>query len=99
MKRLTITLPDDLAAALHEESERRNVPPDTIIQEAVEGLVVAHRPRRELRFTNLGASGEHDTSERIEEILAREWGERVDDGSIAPLPSANRKTDENRQSA
>jgi hypothetical protein len=35
MKRLTISLPDDLAAALQQESERRNVPGSSIVREAV----------------------------------------------------------------
>ncbi len=29
--------------------------------------------RRPLPFAALGRSGHHDTAERIEEILAREW--------------------------
>ena len=35
-------------------------------------------PHRPLPFANLGASGHHDTSVRIEELLHQAWGGRDD---------------------
>jgi Arc/MetJ-type ribon-helix-helix transcriptional regulator len=78
VKRTTITLPDDLAAALERETRRRHTSASAVVREALTrylGLSVDGEPRK-LPFASLGRSGHHDTAENAEEILAGEW---VDD--------------------
>lgn len=74
MKRLTVSLPDVLAAALDDERQRRDVPASTIIREAVEQYLRAPAAPGRLRIAALGASGQTNISEMVEEILEREWG-------------------------
>jgi metal-responsive CopG/Arc/MetJ family transcriptional regulator len=99
MKRLTISLPDDLAKALEIERQRRDVPAASIIREAVASYLVVPRARGELRIANLGASGLHDISEQVEEILTREWGGLDDESPFASLPEASQKPEDDRRSA
>ncbi|MGH2512819.1 MAG: ribbon-helix-helix protein, CopG family [Candidatus Limnocylindrales bacterium] len=74
MKRTTISLPDDLAAALEREAARRRVPVSRIAREAIEERLGRSRDgSRTLPFVALGRSGSTDISERIEEVLAAEW--------------------------
>ena len=76
MKRITISLPDDLAAALERESRRERASVSEIVRKAIEARL---RPlpivdgKRQIPFAALGRSGYTDTSERIDEILAEEW--------------------------
>lgn len=74
MKRTTISLPDDLAAALEREAARRRVPVSRIAREAIEARLgwTADGPR-DLPFIGLGRSGYTNTSEDIEELLKVEW--------------------------
>jgi predicted transcriptional regulator len=74
MKRITVSLPDDLSALLDQERRRRDVPAAAIIREAVERYLVSPGERRQLRIAGLGSSTHGDTAERIEEILDEEWG-------------------------
>jgi hypothetical protein len=74
MKRTTVALPDELAALLDEERQRRAVPAATIIREAL----TAYLPRRDgaseqLPFVGIGRSGARDTAREAEAILAREY--------------------------
>jgi predicted transcriptional regulator len=74
MKRTTISLPDDLAAALKREASRRRVPASQVAREALEarlGRTVSGR--RELPFAALGRSGHRSTARDLEEILETEW--------------------------
>ena len=71
MKRTTVVLPDDLAALLERERRRRGVSTAGIIREALDAYFA--RPDEPLPFIALGASGYHDTAERMEEIMDREW--------------------------
>jgi predicted transcriptional regulator len=74
MKRTTISLPDDLAAALEREARRCRVSISQVAREAIEArLRRAPAGKHRLPFIALGASGYHTTSEDIEEILAAEW--------------------------
>jgi hypothetical protein len=79
MKRTTISLPDDLAAAMEREARRRHV---SISEVARECLAARFQPssegRRKLPFIGIARGGDTDTSERIEEILAEEWGRDCD---------------------
>ncbi len=76
MKRTTISLPDDLAARLEREAARRSVSASAVVRSALADALGAgpEGARRPLPFPALGGSGVADTSDRVEEILAREWG-------------------------
>jgi len=74
MKRTTISLPDDLSAALEREARRRGVPVSQIAREAIEArLGRSDTGRRNVPFAALGRSGYHTTAQDIEEILEAEW--------------------------
>jgi predicted transcriptional regulator len=72
MKRTTISLPDDLAAALEREAGRRRVPVSQVAREAIEDRL-GRGPRR-LPFVALGRSGYQSTARDVEAILEAEWG-------------------------
>jgi site-specific recombinase XerC len=74
MKRTTISLTDDLAAAVEREARRRRVPVSQIAREALD----AHLGRsgtRTLAFVGLGRSG-HRTTARDAEAILEEWDAR-----------------------
>lgn len=74
MTRTTISLPDDLAAALHREARRRGVSVSQLAREAIEErLGRTPGARRELPFAALGRSGHRSTARDVEEILQKEW--------------------------
>lgn len=74
MKRTTITLPDELAAALMREARRRRVPVSQVTREAVAAhLGLTGETPRTLPFAALGASGHHTTARDLEDVLAAEW--------------------------
>jgi metal-responsive CopG/Arc/MetJ family transcriptional regulator len=76
MKRITISLPDDLAAALERESERERTSVSAIARKAIQARL---RPlkivdgKREVPFASLGSSGYRNTARDMEEIMAKEW--------------------------
>jgi len=74
MKRTTISLPDDLSAALQREARRRRVPVSRIARDAIEARLgrSADEPRK-LPFAALGRSGTRSTARNAEKILEREW--------------------------
>jgi hypothetical protein len=72
MQRTTVKLPDDLDARLRHEAQRRGVTVSELTRLAIETLLEAPRGRRRLMAAGTGASGRHDISERIEELLADE---------------------------
>lgn len=63
-------LPDELDAKLRHEAARRGMTISELTREAIE----SHLGGRERRLSSTGAgrSGQHDISERIEEILRAE---------------------------
>lgn len=74
MKRTTISLPDELAAALEREARRRRLPVSQIAREALEARLGRGAAfRRQLPFAALGRSGHRSTARDIEEILGTEW--------------------------
>lgn len=74
MKRITISVPDELAEAIGRESQRRRVSVSEVARRALEAQVGwRDGERRKLGFANLGRSGHTDTARRAEEILAAEW--------------------------
>lgn len=77
MKRTTISLPDDLAAALEREARRLRVPVSQVAREGLE-LRLGRRTGgvRELPFAALGRSGFRTTARESEDVLAAEWDAR-----------------------
>jgi metal-responsive CopG/Arc/MetJ family transcriptional regulator len=73
MKRTTISLPENLAAALEREARRRGVPVSQIAREAIEARLGRTDADRKLPFAALGRSGHHSTARNLEEILRTEW--------------------------
>jgi len=74
MKRTTISLPDDLAAAVEREARHRRVPVSQVAREALEArLGRTAAPRRELPFAALGRSGHHSTARDMDDIFDAEW--------------------------
>lgn len=75
MRRTTISLPDELAAALEREARRRSTSASGIARDALAAYLGIGGPddRRELPFAALGRSGHTDTAREMEELLARDW--------------------------
>jgi metal-responsive CopG/Arc/MetJ family transcriptional regulator len=74
MKRTTVSLSDELAAALEREARRRNRSASEITREALAthlGLR-ADQPR-DVPFAGVGRSGHSTTARNMEALLAREW--------------------------
>ena len=77
MKRTTISLPDDLAAALEREARRRRLSVSQVAREALEQRVGrGAMVKRELAIAGLGRSGHRTTARDAEELLAAEWDAR-----------------------
>jgi metal-responsive CopG/Arc/MetJ family transcriptional regulator len=78
MKRTTVSLPDDLAAALAREARRRNRSVSEITRDALAAHLglVADEPRN-VPFAGVGRSGHRNTAREMEELLAREWDDDV----------------------
>jgi hypothetical protein len=74
MKRITVSLPDELNRLLEKERERRNVLVAVIIREALSTYLAGGEQPRLLPFIGLGRSGHHDTARSIDEILDEECG-------------------------
>jgi predicted transcriptional regulator len=73
MKRTTVKLPDDVDVRLRLEAKRRGMTISELTRQAIETHLGRAGTRR-LLATGAGRSGQRDVSERIEEILRREWG-------------------------
>jgi predicted transcriptional regulator len=74
MRRTTISLPDELSAAVEREARRRRVPVSQIAREALEARL-GRSGRRDLPFAALGRSGYRTTARDAEALLA-EWDAR-----------------------
>jgi hypothetical protein len=77
MRRITISLPDDLAEALERESRQEQKSVSEIARRAIEARV---RPwpivdgKRVIPFAGIGRSkGDGNIARDAEEILAKEW--------------------------
>ena len=74
MKRTTVSLPDDLAAALAREARRRNLSASEVTRDALaKHLGLAAGEPRDLPFAAVGRSGHGNTARDMEELLEREW--------------------------
>lgn len=73
MKRTTLSLPDDLAAALGREAARRHVSVSQVAREAIEARLGRGSAARDIPFAGLGRSGQTSTARDMDEILAAEW--------------------------
>jgi hypothetical protein len=69
-----VKLPDSLDSRLRHEAKRRGVSLSELTREAIENLLTGGATRR--RLARAGASGRHDVSHRIEEILRSELAAR-----------------------
>jgi Arc/MetJ-type ribon-helix-helix transcriptional regulator len=78
MQRTTLSLSDDLAAALRREAKRRSVSASEVARDALaKYLGLSGDEPRQLPFAAVGRSGHHTTARDMEELLAREWNERA----------------------
>ncbi|HVC86190.1 MAG TPA: CopG family transcriptional regulator [Gaiellaceae bacterium] len=74
MKRTTVSLPDDLAAAVARTADRRRVSVSQVAREALAAhLGLAGSGSRALPFASLGSSGYRSTARDLEDLLAAEW--------------------------
>lgn len=75
MRRITVSLTDELAGALSRESRRRELPASAIVRNALSAYLGVSNlaARRELPFASVGCSGRRTTAREIEELLGREW--------------------------
>lgn len=85
MKRTTINLPDDLAAALEREARRRRVPVSQVAREAIEArLGLSDEGPRDVPFIGIVQSGHPTTaSEDIEEFLEEHWAADIEADAFA----------------
>lgn len=79
MKRTTISLPDDLAAALDREARRRSVPVSAVARDALASHLGLGEPtdRRPVPFAAVGRSGQRTTARDMEKLLDQEWNARA----------------------
>jgi hypothetical protein len=73
MKRITISLPDHLEAAVQREARRRRIPVSQVVRERLEARRGARPGEPRIPFAALGRSGQHDTARKIDAILQAEW--------------------------
>ncbi len=85
MKRTTISLPDELSAALDREAHRQRRSRSEIAREALRRhLGVEPGERRRLPFAAIGRSTRADGrgAAELEEILAEEWADHIEEDSF-----------------
>lgn len=73
MHRITISLPDDLAATVVDEAERRGTSVSEIVRGAIARAFGGADESPALPIAALGRSGTTTTARDAEDILAREW--------------------------
>jgi hypothetical protein len=75
MHRITISLPDELAAIVAREADRNGTSVSDIVRRALAASFgLDSEGARDLPFAAIGRSGHSQTARDAEEILAREWG-------------------------
>src|SRR5262245_31429348 len=75
MKRMTISLSDDLAEAVEREARRRRKPVSHLAREALASYL-GRGGVRSLSFVALGRSGTRSTARHAESIINAEWHAR-----------------------
>lgn len=81
MRRVTITLPDDMAAAPDREARRQATCASAVVREALAGRSPSTgRPGAASSVHTFGRSGGRDTARRVDPILDAEWDAEVDGG-------------------
>ncbi len=78
MKRITVSLPDDLAARVEREAHRNRTSGSEVVRQSLVRRLgrVTERGKRHIPFAGLFASGHTDTSERVDELLAEIYEQR-----------------------
>lgn len=80
MKRVTTSLPEEMAQALVREARRRNVSASAIARDALaRHLGMTGDEPRELPFAAVGRSGQRNTAREMERLTAREWDDPARD--------------------
>ena len=78
MRRTTISLPDDVAAALEREAARRRVPVSQVAREAIEArLDLTGEGPRDLPFAGLFDSGLPGIAAEDEDYLREHWPDAI----------------------
>jgi metal-responsive CopG/Arc/MetJ family transcriptional regulator len=75
MRRITISLPDEVANALDREARRRALAVSAVARDALSQYLGVGQPgeRRDLPFAALGHSGHSTTARDMEDLLETEW--------------------------
>ena len=73
MHRITISLPDELAAVVSDQADRDGTSVSEVVRRAVVLAFVREDQPPALPFAALGRSGKETTARDAEDILAREW--------------------------
>ena len=83
MRRTTISLSDDLGAALDREAHRRRSSRSEIAREALRRHLGLEQDRkREIPFAAIGRSAGGRPAAELEEALAEEWADRIEEDSF-----------------
>lgn len=72
MKRITVSLPDDLESAVEREAARRHVSESEVARRALVAYLGLDA-NRSLPFAALGNSGQRTTARDLEELIADQW--------------------------
>ena len=84
MKRTTISLPDDVAAALEREARRRRVPVSRIAREAIEAeLGLADEEPKAWPFIGLWETDGSTPAADLERWLADHWADEIEGDAFA----------------
>ena len=78
MKRITISLPDELAARVEREARRNRTSVSDVVRRGLTNQFgpASEEGKRRVPIAGLFSSGHTDTSERVDEILAQVYEER-----------------------
>ena len=79
MKRITISLPEDLAEVVEDEARRRRCSVSELVRDSItrELGVGEHCKPRKLPFIALGKSDYTDTAARFDEYLEEAWDQKL----------------------
>jgi Arc/MetJ-type ribon-helix-helix transcriptional regulator len=77
MRRTTVSLPDELAAALEREAHRQRTSVSDVVREALAAHFHFEQPRK-LPFAGIGRSGKRSTAQDAEQVLADDWADAID---------------------